>query len=238
MVNLSGGARRHEFSTDDGLRFDGPDGIGSASFLPAGCERRLRLHGVEWHWASITLGGTESAPMSRQLKSAPAFCSVRDPVIASVLGEMARVHEADGALDPAYCETFAAMLTVTGVVDLTPASYADTRVHVYQDIFGPGSSSFVWAFNWNYRAERTGPPTFACVGRSPVTAPCSWIGAPRDARRSNRARTQRRVGAASPRRHADDSQRRTGIRRGAASVAAPRRPVRPLSVGFRRALFR
>jgi AraC family transcriptional regulator len=112
MVTLSGGARRHEFSTDDGLRFDGPDGIGSASFLPAGCERRLRLHGVEWHWASITLGGTESAPMSLQLKSVPAFCSVRDPVIASVLGEMARVHEADGALDPAYCETFAAMLTV------------------------------------------------------------------------------------------------------------------------------
>ena len=53
---------------------------------------------------------------------------------------------------------FAAMLTVTGVVALTPASYADTRVNVYQDIFGPGSSRVVWAFNWNYRAERTGPP--------------------------------------------------------------------------------
>jgi AraC family transcriptional regulator len=112
MVTLSGGARRHEFSTDDGLRFDGPDRIGSASFLPARCERRLRLHGVEWGWASITLVGAESAPMSQQLKSVPAFCSVHDAVIGGVLGEMTRVHETDGALDPLYCETFAAMLTV------------------------------------------------------------------------------------------------------------------------------
>jgi AraC family transcriptional regulator len=41
----------------------------------------------------------------------PAFCDVHDPVIAGALGEMARVHETDGTLDPAYCETFAAMLT-------------------------------------------------------------------------------------------------------------------------------
>jgi AraC family transcriptional regulator len=112
MLTVSGGARRHEFSTDDGLRFDGPDSTGSASFLPAGCERRLRLHGVEWSWASITLGGAESAHMPLQLKDVPAFCSVHDAVIAVVLGEMARVHETDGALDPAYCDTFAAMLTM------------------------------------------------------------------------------------------------------------------------------
>ena len=112
MVTLTGGARRHEFSTDDGLRFDGSDKPGSASFLPAGCERRLRLQGVMWSWASITLGGPESARMARQLGRIPAFCDVHDPVIVGVLGEMARVHETDGALDPAYCETFAAMLTL------------------------------------------------------------------------------------------------------------------------------
>jgi AraC family transcriptional regulator len=112
MVTLTGGARRHEFSTDDGLRFDGPDKAGSVSFLPAGCERRLRLHGVMWSWASITLGGAQDARLARQLGKMPAFCDLHDPVIAGALGEMARVHETDGALDPAYCETFAAMLTM------------------------------------------------------------------------------------------------------------------------------
>lgn len=105
MVTLSGGARRHRFATDDGLTFDGPDRPGSASFLPAGCERRLQLHDVQWSWASITLGG------GLHLAGVPAFCDGHDAVIAGVLGEMSRVHDADGALDPAYCATFAAMLT-------------------------------------------------------------------------------------------------------------------------------
>ena len=111
MVTLAGGARRHEFATDDGLRFDGPDRPGSVSFLPAGCERRLRLQGVMWSWASISLGGKVGGRLTQQLKKLPAFCNAYDPVVAGVLGEMARVQEADGVLDPAYCETFAAMLT-------------------------------------------------------------------------------------------------------------------------------
>lgn len=111
MVTLSGGAARHELSTDDGLRFDGPDRAGQASFLPAGCERRLRLHGVEWAWASITLGGACDDATAQSLSSVPAFCAVHDPVLRGGLAELARVHAADGALDPAYCDAFAAMLT-------------------------------------------------------------------------------------------------------------------------------
>jgi AraC family transcriptional regulator len=111
MVTLSGGARRHELSTDDGLRFDGPDRAGLVSFLPARCERRLRLHDVEWSWASITFGGSEGTVVPRELSNVPAFCGVHDPVIRGVLGEMARIHEADGHLDPSYCEAFSMMLT-------------------------------------------------------------------------------------------------------------------------------
>jgi len=111
MVTLSGGARRHELSTDDGLRFDGPDRAGLASFLPAGCERRLRLHRVEWTWASITLGGASDEAAARRLSSVPAFCAVQDPILKDALAELARVHAADGVLDPAYCDTFAGMLT-------------------------------------------------------------------------------------------------------------------------------
>jgi AraC family transcriptional regulator len=72
------------------------------SFLPTGCERRLRLHGVEWSWASITLEGLENVP---------AFGAVHDPVIRGALAELARVHEEDGHLEPSYCEAFAVMLS-------------------------------------------------------------------------------------------------------------------------------
>src|SRR5688572_440293 len=40
MATLSGGARRHEFVTDDCLRYADADQAGFVSFLRAGCERR------------------------------------------------------------------------------------------------------------------------------------------------------------------------------------------------------
>lgn len=103
MVTLRGGAKRHELATDDGLRFDGPDHAGSASFLPGGCGRRLRLRGVEWRWASITL------PESPALRGVPAFCDRRDPVLFGLMAEMER-HLSDDALDEEYCAAAGALL--------------------------------------------------------------------------------------------------------------------------------
>jgi AraC family transcriptional regulator len=105
MVTLRGGADRHELKTDDGLRFDGADHAGSASYLPAGCERRLRLTGVEWRWASITL------PDGNALSHVPAFCDARDSVLHGLLAEL-EDQLAHGALSDEYCDAAATMLGI------------------------------------------------------------------------------------------------------------------------------
>lgn len=106
MVTLRGGAERHELSTSDGLRYDGPDRSGSVSFLPGGCERRLRVRGVAWHWASISLH--LDAPALSRVR---AFSNVADPVLHGLLAELDRLHEADGGLDLTYCDTVGGMLS-------------------------------------------------------------------------------------------------------------------------------
>ncbi|WP_375459144.1 helix-turn-helix domain-containing protein [uncultured Enterovirga sp.] len=107
MVTLRGGAERHQLTTAEGLRFDGADRAGMASYLPAHCERRLRLRNVAWGWASISLPVAE---MNSGLARVGPFCGIRDPVIHGILAEMERLHTADGALQPEYCETAARML--------------------------------------------------------------------------------------------------------------------------------
>jgi AraC family transcriptional regulator len=107
MVTLRGGAERHEFVTEDGFRHDGADRAGAMSFLPAGCVRRLRLRGIAWQWASITVrpelvaGGATSR----------SFNHANDVFVTGVLAEMERLHAADGALDPAYCDAMVLALT-------------------------------------------------------------------------------------------------------------------------------
>lgn len=108
MATLRGGAERHQFTTIDGLRFDGADRAGMVSYLPAHCERRLRLQNVAWGWASITLPAAETG---HGLDRVPAFCGVLDPVIHGILAELERLYTADGALPPDYCDAAARMLT-------------------------------------------------------------------------------------------------------------------------------
>ena len=103
MTTLRGGAERHEMANADGRRYDGPDRPGAVSFLPAGCARSLRLRGVAWHWASLTLAPGAAA-------SVPSFCCVEDPVLHGLLAELDRLHRRDGALDGTYCDTVSAML--------------------------------------------------------------------------------------------------------------------------------
>jgi len=112
MVTLRGGARRHEIRTDCGHRYDGPDRPGAVSFLPAGCERRLRLHDVAWEWASISLAPEilEQAMDDAGLAPSSAgglrpFSNAQDPFLFGLLQEFERLHTTDGGLDAAYCET-------------------------------------------------------------------------------------------------------------------------------------
>ena len=114
MITLRGGATRHEMLTDDGHRYDGPDRAGAVSFLPAGCGRRLRLHGVAWQWASLSvrpdlLDGRAARHGSRP--GTRSFSSTDDMVVHGVLSEMARLHAADGQLEGVYCDTMVLALT-------------------------------------------------------------------------------------------------------------------------------
>ena len=100
MVTLGGGARLHEFTTDEGFRFRGEDRRGSASFLPAGCERRLVLRDVSWEWASISL----PSDATLELPKKPVSYEM-DAFLSGLLAQFRDLHQADGALDPIYCDT-------------------------------------------------------------------------------------------------------------------------------------
>lgn len=103
MVTLRGGAASHQFVTDCGYRYDGPDRPGTVSFLPAHCERRLKLHGVAWQWASIALP-PELLDNERGSRSLMAFSDTENPFLFGVLHEMQRLHAIDGGLDLTYCD--------------------------------------------------------------------------------------------------------------------------------------
>lgn len=101
LVTLGGGARHIEVSTDCGHSFSGPDSPGAVSFVPAHCERRARMLGVDAHWASITL------PAENSHDSIAPFTNQNDDFLKGVVAEMTRLIFTDGSLDTAYCETMA-----------------------------------------------------------------------------------------------------------------------------------
>lgn len=101
MVTLRGGAERHEIWADGGHRYDGPDRPGSVSFLPAGCERRLRLRNVAWRWAAIGLQPCEASALAK----VRPFTGAADGVLFGLLSEFERLDALDGGLDGIYCET-------------------------------------------------------------------------------------------------------------------------------------
>jgi AraC family transcriptional regulator len=112
MVTLRGGARRHQMRTDCGHRYDGPDRAGYASFLPAHRERRLKIEGVAWEWASLALPpdlfeGEDGGPGHDGIVP---FSNVNDAFLVSLLSELERIHAIDGRLDPAYCDAMSLAL--------------------------------------------------------------------------------------------------------------------------------
>lgn len=106
MATLHGGARRHCFRNADGQRFDGPDVAGAASFLPAGCERRLHLQDVEWRWAALALA-PDAVDGADLLGTIGSFAVGSDPFILGMLTEMARLDALMSGLEPIYAETMA-----------------------------------------------------------------------------------------------------------------------------------
>jgi AraC family transcriptional regulator len=109
LVTLHGGARQLEAVTDCGHRYCGPERAGAVSFVPANCERRVRMHEVELAWASIALrpdlfDAVVGEGESLACEIAP-FSNANDSFVAALAGELVRVHDAHGRLDSAYCET-------------------------------------------------------------------------------------------------------------------------------------
>jgi AraC family transcriptional regulator len=109
LVTLQGGARQLEVVTDCGHRYRGPEAAGAVSFVPANCERRVRMHDVGLDWASIALrpdlldglGETDESPA---VQIAP-FSNATDSFVAALVGELVRLHYAHGRLERTYCET-------------------------------------------------------------------------------------------------------------------------------------
>ncbi|WP_291866018.1 AraC family transcriptional regulator [Bradyrhizobium sp.] len=111
MATLSGGAERHEISADGGHRYDGPDLPSTVSFLPAGCERRLRLHNVAWRWAAIALDPAKiSAIACTSIEALGPLSGAEDSFVWNMLAEFERLDALEGGLDTTYCDTMSSAL--------------------------------------------------------------------------------------------------------------------------------
>lgn len=114
MVTLRGQAEKVEVISSCGHRYSGADRPGAVSFVPAHCERRMRMRGLAFEWASIALNPTlfdfeDDVNAAGTLEGA-AFTNIDDPFIFGMVSEFARMLAADGALDPVYCEAMSLAL--------------------------------------------------------------------------------------------------------------------------------
>ena len=107
MATLKGGARVHEFVTEEGFRYKGQDKAGFVSFLPAGCERRLSLSDVAWEWASIAL----PPKVAFSTENVGPFSEANNEFLFGMLKHFRLLFDADGALDVTYCDAMTFALT-------------------------------------------------------------------------------------------------------------------------------
>lgn len=101
LVTLNGRAERFEVNSACGHRYSGGDRPGAVSFVPANCERQLRFFNVQSEWASISFS---PALVDNDTLDGATFTNGDDPFMAGLVAEVARLHAADGALDPTYCD--------------------------------------------------------------------------------------------------------------------------------------
>lgn len=106
LVTLNGGAERLEVEAACGHRYAGDEKTGAVSFVPAGCERRLRLLGVKSRWASISLRPTifTDEIFEHTSLEAATFTNREEPFIAGLIAEFARLHATEGKLENTYCD--------------------------------------------------------------------------------------------------------------------------------------
>lgn len=127
MVTLSGGATRHQFRTEDGSRHECSDRVGSASFLPAGCRRELRLEKVAWRWGAIAL----EPDTSPDLAASRSFAVDDDPFLYGLVSQMHHLAACDGTLDATYCgamsQALSAYLTRRPTSDSAPVGPLSRR---------------------------------------------------------------------------------------------------------------
>jgi AraC family transcriptional regulator len=136
FVTLEGGARRLEVTSACGHRYTGGERPGAVSFVPAQCERRLKLLGVQSRWASIALRPSvfdDEAFAATDVMTALAratFTNRQDRFIVALVGEVARLHAEDGRLDAAYCDAMGWALSHYLVRRFSPTpSRIEQRAH-------------------------------------------------------------------------------------------------------------
>jgi AraC family transcriptional regulator len=116
MVTLRGQAEKLEVSSSCGHRYTGSDRPGAVSFVPAHCERQLRLRGVASEWGSISLSPSLFDPNANDDQGVggsldiSAFTNIDDPFIFGMVSEFARLYSVDGRLDPTYCDAMSRAL--------------------------------------------------------------------------------------------------------------------------------
>ena len=114
MATLNGGARRHEFATDEGFRYSGAIGRDASICQPAAHDDCGS--GTSWEWAAIALPPRiGSSPPERP------FSVERDDFLYGVLAQFRANMLTDGALDVTYCDTmdsprFAPISAIANVV--------------------------------------------------------------------------------------------------------------------------
>jgi AraC family transcriptional regulator len=129
MATLSGGAERHEISANGGHRYDGPDLPSTVSFLPAGCERRLRLHGVAWRWAAIALDPAKITGIAgASIETLGPLSGSEDSFVWNMLAEFERLDALDGGLDTIYCDTMSLALVLYLVRRYGGVRVSDTSI--------------------------------------------------------------------------------------------------------------
>jgi AraC family transcriptional regulator len=110
LVTLRGGAEHLNVTSECGHRYDGADRFGAVSFVPAHCERHLRMRDVTAEWGSIALSpahldtAAEFDSSACERLALRAFTNVHDPFVSSMVDEFSRQSAMEGTLDTSYCD--------------------------------------------------------------------------------------------------------------------------------------
>lgn len=106
MITLDGGCEHEEVVASCGHTYVGADRPGAVSFVPAHCERRMKLRQVRSSWASVSIDPfiVERAAGGPATLEGATFTNGEDPFLGALVTDFAQAHRADGGLDRSYCD--------------------------------------------------------------------------------------------------------------------------------------